>query len=102
MNKGIRVVALMACLGPPIEAQAVARWETDGCADSRVPAKVDRCGLFLAENELLRGFLMTVVSMAEPLRPIQLSRFVRSDTARMYAARYERQARVAGLLRFAG
>jgi hypothetical protein len=98
----LSVILVCAPLASPLGAQLVARWESDGCSDARVAATVGRCGLLMSGDELLRGIPSTVVVIEEPFSPIRLSRYVRGDSARAYALRYERQSRTAGVLRFIG
>ena len=81
---------------------AMATWEGEACADGAKSATLARCGLMLSGDRLLRGWPASVVTIGGPRSPIPLSRYVRGDSARHYALKYERQSRTGRLLRFAG
>jgi hypothetical protein len=100
----IHVAALCATLigvAPAARAQVVV-WEADACADARVTATLEHCRLIMSGGELLRGSPATVVAVAEPVRPIALSRFVRGDAARAFAQTYERELRTGLVMKLIG
>jgi hypothetical protein len=102
------ISVLMACaLGAssPAKAQVQAtphRWDSDVCADTTVAAPYTRCALFLEGDHLWRGLGSEVVMVADPMKPLALTRMVRGDTARRLAHRYERAWTVGGTMQFIG
>src|SRR5438132_1350262 len=93
--KTIIVGLCVALLAGTAGAQPVASW--DACADSTKAAPYSRCSLELWGGQLMRGRPAELVTMGEQLSPIALGRYVRGDSARRYAARYERESK-AGLV----
>jgi hypothetical protein len=99
---GVLVAGTVAAQSGAAAGAATATWEGEACVDSAKSATVVRCGLMLSGDQLLRGWPASVVTIGEPLSPIPLSRYVRGDSARAYALRYERQSRTGRLLRYTG
>jgi hypothetical protein len=68
------------------------------CADSIGPAAYQRCALWLDGTRVRRGSDGAVVARPGFFAPARLSRVVAGDSARAYAALYERNARRSYLL----
>jgi hypothetical protein len=91
-----------ALLALPAAAQSSPIWESDGCALPNVRATYARCGLWFSDDHLMRGAPPSVVAVVDPRLPLPLSRFVRGDSARMFALRYESKSRTARAFQLVG
>lgn len=93
----IGIALLGATASSPVQAQPTA-WIPDAvaCADTTPGvATYARCALLLDRPGVRRGVEATVVARPGIFSPFALSRLVVGDSAKMYAARYERSARTA-------
>lgn len=100
-------LALTVVAGTSSAAQsAPPPWNPDSivCVDSAVAAAsaYGRCALMYDRNVIRRGIDGAVVEKPGFLRPIRLERLVVGDSAKRYAASYERNGRRASILGIVG